>query len=410
MNKKVLYLSYDGLTDPLGQSQVLPYVKGLSKLGYRFTILSCDKPDRYNKLKQQIQELCDEDTIEWISFPFTNKIPFVSKVLDLVRFKRLALQLHKKNKYELVHCRSYVAAEIGLLLKQKHDVKFLFDMRGFWADEKIDTKAWNVKNPLFRLLYKHYKNLEKKFLQQADAITCLTTSAKNEIIRWGYLPEPIARLHIVPCCVNTDLFQSDSISISEQKKFRLELNINENDYVINYLGSIGTWYMLSEMLDFFNVLLLTKPTAKFLFITGDEHEQIKSLAKEKNISIEKIIIRQAQRNEVPVLLSLSAFSVYFIKPMYSKMASSPTKLGEIMAMGIPVVCNAGIGDTEAIIHQYKAGNLINDFNIQSYQSAIENISTAEYNANTIRSGAIESFSLKNGIDSYNDIYSQVLAL
>jgi len=28
MNKRVLYLSYDGLTDPLGQSQILPYVKG----------------------------------------------------------------------------------------------------------------------------------------------------------------------------------------------------------------------------------------------------------------------------------------------------------------------------------------------------------------------------------------------
>ncbi len=409
MSKKVLYLSYDGLTDPLGQSQVLPYVKGLSKLGYEFTILSCDKPDRYKKLKQHIQELCDEDNIEWVSFPFQSSIPIVSKIIDKIRFKRLAFQLHKKNKYELVHCRSYVAAEIGLLLKQRYGLKFLFDMRGFWADEKIDTNAWNVKNPLFRLLYNHYKNLEKKFLQQADAITCLTAAAKKEIIRWGYLSEKQSRLHIIPCCVNTDLFHLNAITAAQQIKYRNELSINETDYVINYLGSIGTWYMLSDMLDFFKVLLIKKPTAKFLFITGDSHEHIKALAKQKDIAIEKIIVRQAQRNEVPIMLSLSAFSIYFIKPLYSKMASSPTKLGEIMSMGIPVVCNAGIGDTESIIQQFNAGILVNDFNIQSYQSAIEKLSNTEFNPNTIRSGAIESFSLNNGIHLYNDIYSKVLA-
>ena len=82
MSKKVLYLSYDGLTDPLGQSQILPYVKGLSKIGYQFTILSCDKRDRYKKLKDHIQELCDEDNIEWVSIPFTTRPPILSKFFD----------------------------------------------------------------------------------------------------------------------------------------------------------------------------------------------------------------------------------------------------------------------------------------------------------------------------------------
>ena len=28
--KKVVFLSYDGITDPLGQSQILPYLFGIS--------------------------------------------------------------------------------------------------------------------------------------------------------------------------------------------------------------------------------------------------------------------------------------------------------------------------------------------------------------------------------------------
>ena len=35
------------MTDPLGQSQVLPYLIGLTKEGYQFTILSFEKKERF---------------------------------------------------------------------------------------------------------------------------------------------------------------------------------------------------------------------------------------------------------------------------------------------------------------------------------------------------------------------------
>ena len=54
MGKHILFISYDGMTDPLGQSQVIPYLAGLCKFGYRFTILSCDKQDRYARDKEYV--------------------------------------------------------------------------------------------------------------------------------------------------------------------------------------------------------------------------------------------------------------------------------------------------------------------------------------------------------------------
>ena len=65
--KKILFITYDGLTDQLGQSQILPYIKGLSKMGFQFTILSCEKPDKLLELGSLIQGLCDEDDINWFS-------------------------------------------------------------------------------------------------------------------------------------------------------------------------------------------------------------------------------------------------------------------------------------------------------------------------------------------------------
>ena len=43
---RALYISYDGMTDPLGRSQVLPYLQGLSERGHEITLLSCEKPAR----------------------------------------------------------------------------------------------------------------------------------------------------------------------------------------------------------------------------------------------------------------------------------------------------------------------------------------------------------------------------
>src|SRR5690349_10273108 len=148
--KNVLYISYDGLTDPLGQSQVLPYLSNLSKHGYRFTVLSFEKKERYEKEKNLIKGITDSAGIKWLPLWFTSTPPVLSKIYDRWKMRRVAEKLSKEEKFDLVHCRSYVAAEVGLILKRKFRTKFLFDMRGFWADEKVDNGQWDQKKKLYR--------------------------------------------------------------------------------------------------------------------------------------------------------------------------------------------------------------------------------------------------------------------
>ncbi len=121
------------MTDPLGQSQVIPYLIGLSKKGYRFTLISCEKKENLTG-KNKIQAILDANNITWEPLVYTKKPPVFSTIYDIIRIKRLALQLHKKNNFSVVHCRSYIAALIGLQLKKELHIKFIFDMRGFWAN------------------------------------------------------------------------------------------------------------------------------------------------------------------------------------------------------------------------------------------------------------------------------------
>lgn len=405
--KRILYLSYDGMTDPLGQSQVLPYICGLAKLGFHFTLISCEKPGRFELHKAAIQHIASQYNIDWQPIPYTKKPAILSTIRDINRMEKLALGLHKKDPFSMVHCRGHVPSLVGLNLKRTLGVKFLFDMRGFWADEKVDAGAWRLSNPVYRMVYTYFKKKEKAFLEKSDHIICLTQKALDEMQTWKHTEVRPESITIIPCCVDTDLFNRNRIFEADREALRKELNLSENNLVISYLGSIGTWYMLEEMLDFFVSFKKHKPFAKFLFITQDEHERILNRAREKGLEAMDIVLRPAKRTEVPLVLSLSDYSLFFIRPTYSKISSSPTKQGEIMAMGIPVICNAGVGDTDMVVERYGSGVLIKEMKPDLYEKAIDILVKTSFDANHIRSGALDFFSLEEGVARYAKVYREI---
>ncbi|HPS46661.1 MAG TPA: glycosyltransferase, partial [Bacteroidales bacterium] len=210
---------------------------------------------------------------------------------------------------------------------------------------------------------------------------------------------------VIPCCADLDLFNKNKITDTERKACFSKLRIPQDKLILSYLGSIGTWYLLDEMLDFFYVLKEQIKDAKFLFITPDKPETIINKAIAKNIPAEDIIIQKASRQEVPILLSISTVSLFFIKPVYSKKASSPTKMGEIMGMGIPIICNKNIGDIDTIMNNKSGIFLLSDFNITEYERISSTISTLiKTPSEEIREMADTYFSLKNGIQKYKEVY------
>ena len=178
----VLYISYDGMTDPLGQSQVIPYLEGLSKNGIKFILISAEKPERLEQWGAEIQKRLVGAGIDWRPLSFTSQPPFLSKLWDLYRIRRLASQVVEQNAVSMVHCRSYVACDVGLFLKKKYGIKLLFDMRGFWADERVDSGQWDQKKWLYRLMYKalyHQKRSFEKF-----SFVGVTLALLNGVHNW----------------------------------------------------------------------------------------------------------------------------------------------------------------------------------------------------------------------------------
>ena len=405
MIRNVLYLSYDGLTDPLGQSQVLPYLLGLKRQGFRFTIVSFEKKERLKREGSVIQELIAGTGIQWVPLSFTATPPVLSKMYDRYRMKRIAFRLQKENNFHLIHCRSYVAAEVGLKLKRTFNVPFLFDMRGFWADEKVDNGQWPLKSPIFKRIYKYYKEKEKQFLLRADGIVSLTYAAKDYLHQQPSFAQ--LKIDVIPCCADLDHFNYNNVEQSVIQSLKRKLNIPDERKVLCYLGSVGGWYMVSEMLHFFK-LLNEKNNYIFLILTKEDPSLVQVEAMSAGLNLKDIRITYSSRKELPLYLSISTASIFFIRNSFSKIASSPTKLGELMGMGIPVICNS-IGDTEYIIKKSRAGLLINEFNESTIKSQLSNINIlGSLPKEEIRKGAFEFFDLQNGIDKYKDLYIRVL--
>jgi glycosyltransferase involved in cell wall biosynthesis len=400
--KKVVFLSYDGITDPLGQSQILPYLFGLSSnKNYKITIVSFEKIKNHLQNKDVILNKLKENNIDWIPLKYTKYPPIISTLWDIYRLKKVVNKLKVKG-LDLIHCRSYITSLVILRFKKKYNTPFIFDMRGFYPDERVDGKIWSLKNIIYKKIYNYFKSKEKEFLQFSDYTISLTENGKKEISSWN-LPNQ-SKIKVIPCCTDENLFKTKNI-----QNVRSELGFNKDDFIISYVGSIGTWYMLDEMLDFFKCLQIKKPNAKFFFITKDDPQLILEKAKNKDIEISSIKIQPSSREMMPSYIGASNFSIFFILPVFSKKASSPTKMGEIMNLGIPIICNSGVGDVDEIMEKSMPELLVKDFSSYEYDRVIDLI-TNNYNPNpkNITKTSHSYYSLVKGVEKYKEVYKEIL--
>lgn len=390
-NKKprVIYLSYDGLTDPLGQSQILPYLKGLSD-GYDITIVSFEKPATYAAHKKDIEQVISFHGMHWFPLEYHKRPPVLSTIYDLVSLRRVVKSLHKENPFKIVHCRSYPVSLVGTWLKKKYGVKFIFDMRGFWADERVEGNIWRLSNPLFRLIYRFFKNKEKLFLRLADHVVSLTQNAADEIRSWKVTT---AAFTVIPTCVDTSLFTPVDDE-TERASRRKAISYQPQDFVLLYIGSWGTWYLTDEVLKFFSILKSVIPEARLIILTPDNP----NLSNYEHRS--SVTVKYARRREVPDFLSLADASICFVKPTFSKRASSATKIAESWAMNVPVVTNRGWGDIDQLCSE-GLPLLISTAPGEYYDTAMRLKNFPKNNDTNWIKGR---FDLDSGIEKYRTIY------
>lgn len=394
------------MTDPVAQSQVLPYVFGLVEKGYRFTILSFEKKARFASGGAKVAEAMTQHGVEWVHLSFSTRPPMVAKLWDMWRMRQAIKKLNREHQFSFIHCRSYPPALAARWLSKRGGPGYLFDMRGFWVDERVDGGMWNLKNPLFAWMYRRYKRKEQQLVADAAGLVSLTEAGRTEVRTWGSYDN--APFEVIPCGADLSLFKPFDEKARSAALDRLGWPADA--LVLGYLGSLGQWYNTEAMADFTGLVFKANPTAHFLFLTADNTKDLEFRALANGVPVERLRVLFVPREQVPNYLAAFDVSWLFFRPAYSQKARSPIKLGEMMALGIPVICNEGTGDVDQVVRKAKAGLVLPDLSEQSLKSAADELpQLLKLGKAPMRAFADSYYDLQAGVEKYHEIYRQLLA-
>lgn len=394
--RNILYISYDGLTDSLGQSQVLSYLRRLSKHGTNIVVVSYEKRSNFEKDYKTVKDIVDESGLTWEPLVYTKNPPVISTVYDLFLGLRKCRKLEKKYNFNIVHCRGYIAAILGLKLKRQFGLKFIFDMRGWWADEKKESGLWEKR--LYKPVYKYFKKLEQSFFAESDYIVSLTYKGKEEISKLNLAtPEKIG---VIPTCVDFDVFKEYDINM--KIKIRNKLGIDNDEIVFVYSGSLGGNYDPQILADVFICFNKVFPKS-FLLVLSKEAVDTDMAAIFEKKGITRVIFLTSSFFNVTNYLRASDVGFIYYTISFSTIGRSPTKLGEYWASGLPVIAFKGIGDLDQVLAGYKNSGILLTPNKEEWAESISKLKFIAHQK--LRNYSFDYFHINKGVSFYDEIYS-----
>mgnify|MGYP001177237787 FL=1 len=401
-DSQALYVSYDGALEPLGESQVVNYLTRLS-VNYRITLISFEKPEDLSDHTRVIamEQRFHASGINWIPLRYHKWPPVFSTIFDVVCGALTAWRVCQQGTIRIVHARGYVAALVALFVRRGGASRFLFDMRGFWVDEKVEAGHWRAHGFLYRL----GKWWERRFFERADAIVSLTKAGVQALPALGYdIPDTVPTV-VIPTCVDLQRFKP----IKKDPDLIGPLGL-QGKLVIGCVGTMSNWYLRNEMLRYLAYLSKSIQSLRVLIVTREDHETLRRDAVASGITDSAMVLTRASFSEMPRYTSLFDAGLFFIRPTLSKRASAATKLAEFLSCGVPVILNDGVGDSGAIVRHHDVGVVLPAMDQEAFVASLPPVRalfTGLETSKRCRRVASELFDIEKGTEEYRKLYESL---
>lgn len=405
---RVLFVSYNGLLEPILSSQGVPYLKRLSERGAEFILFTFEKEKDIRRLGREgikrTKEALGVQMIHWRWLRYHKRPPLVSTLFDIFIGSIFSFYFILRYRINLVHLRGVTPGVMMPFFLPLLRVRFIFDMRGLLAEEYVGAGIWKEDSAAFKAV----KRAEKSLLKAAAGIIVLTE--KHHAMNKGLpcLENRGVPMEVIPCCVDTERFKNNSVAHRPSFSYRG----SHPEAVFMYSGKIGTFYLIEEMLDFFAFVSGKMPGSILAVLTQDDDALLIKMSEEKAIDPQRIKIIRPAFEEIPAYLSAADYGLFFINP-YKKFGSSPIKLGEFLSCGVPVIINPGIGDTEELVRGERVGIVVEKFTQAGYDQAVERLISFNSEpkaslAQRCRRVAQERLSLELAAERYWRVYQQAM--
>lgn len=392
----ILYITRNGMLEPLGQSQVLSYLRGLST-DYKISLISFEKPEDLadRAAVSRVEADCKDYGIQWLPQRFYYKPKLVAPAWSMLVFLYLCLREQSRGNADIIHARSYIPAAVALLVNRIKGTPFVFDMRALWPEELIT--AGRLKRG--SLIHKALIWIERSCLRRAATVISLTHSAVDYLKKEYSQELSEQKIVVISTCADLKRFVPVSKNASEPT-------------IYSCLGTVlSGWFRLDWLAACFQALAKREPDAKFEVITRDNPDQVRQAIGADQSLQSRLKIYPLPSDQVHEAVQRHTASVMFFTDGLGKIGSAPTRMGEILGCGLPVIANGGIGDVARIVEQYRVGVLVKSSSSADMEEALEELATLMLDpklASRCRHAAEEVFSLESGTEAYRAVYQKIL--
>lgn len=366
------YVTTDSLSEGVGTSQVMPYVERLARRGVEVVVHSFEKAAPATASEERMARA----NVRWCPHRFgaSGSWGGLARVVRAVRFLRGT---------ELVHARSDLAAAAASIDPRR---PWVWDMRAFFTDERVDLGMLQRGSPEERVL----RMVERRLAHTSSAVVTLAAAA-IPVLAQRHGPQVTSKCHVIPTCVDLDRFRPAPWPPAPPVTFLL-------------MGTLNRLYDVPAMMALVDEARTRSPVALTVLTPATSPWDALMAAA-------GAVRRHASPGEMPCHITTCHFGLSVRRPgVVSLQAAVPTKLGEFLAAGRPVVVNPGLGDMDALIAEYGCGVMLENGSKAACRRALDRVEALLHDPVTperCRAAAEAHFDLERAVDRLTEIYRGV---
>lgn len=343
MMPRILYVTADGVLQPLGHSQVVRVIEALAGRGFRYDLLSLEReadlsrPGAEEKLRAQLAA----SGIRWHVGRYDTSGGGRAAAQNGATLVSKTVQLARSGEFALIHARAFHGGVAARAARLASGVPFLFDARSYWIDERLDERRW-FTNPL---ALGAGRLLERRVFADAQGVVTLTELQADDV-RGGRFGAPGSKpIVCIPTCADYSEFQlgprSDYRHVPAEIRAKLQGKL-----VLGFIGSLNRSYLAEESAALAAKVLARRPDA-FILATSPQLKEYAALFDRHGIPKDRTWVQRVDHWAMPEWLSVVNWGLLLLGTTFSKRASMPTKLAEFFAAGVRIAqygCNSEVSD------------------------------------------------------------------
>jgi hypothetical protein len=366
----VAYLSIDSIQEGVGSSQITPLVMGLAAQGKKVCLVTFEKAEPSKDLVDRLQN----SGVEWKPREFgrAGSLGGIARLRDLRRNVPDA---------DVLHGRSDIPTAAAIWSQVQAPV--LWDVRSLWSDQRqlIGTAGWNS------FTARGARTLENASAKHAKAMTTLT-AAVVPILQSRHSRLPGIR-EVIPTCVQTSKFLPSAMP--------------KGQIVCLLSGTFNNYYDIDRTRQIIEAIRKSI-NLKVIWARAGE-------SPDTQLGVGEDLVISASHAEMPDLVKVAHFGMAICKEddLGSLAAAVPTKIGEFLASGRPMIVSRGLGDMDTLFKDSKVGIVVSKTaTLDGIGAQIENLVADADVPDHCRTLAMEHFDMGKAISLYSTVYTRML--